>query len=327
MINSEGPSRASTNTPDGTPRSNNSEIATVIKKRRIKLPEAPLSQFDGKYENWLSFKNAFNNMIGTQSDLSDIDKLHYLKAALVGDAANKTNILAVDGVNYTQAWELLERLYEVKRILISRHIASILNLPALDKEMTNGLTKLADDAQQHVASLRALGVDINSEIVVHVLESKIPKATLEKWEATLDRDEFPKVDQIYEFLYKTAVCASKRERMKAGETQGRSCEVAIKKKYPGAANKAFVINTARGCIVCKNKKHPLFLCDKFKALSVMDRIDTVRKAKLCYNCLRLHRDQACKFSNCTICNKRHNTLLHREDLSNTNKTNANVNTV
>lgn len=218
----------------------------------------------------------------------------------------------------------------MKRILISRHIASILNLPTLDKETTNGLTKLADDAQQHAASLRALGININDEIVVHVLENKIPKVTLEKWEATLDRNEFPKVDQIYEFLYKTAVCASKRERMKSGEMQGRSCEAAIKRRYPGAANKAFVINTARGCIMCKNKKHPLFLCDKFKALSVMERIETVRKAKICYNCLRSHRDQACKFSNCTICNKRHNTLLHREDLSIANKpdvrANANVNT-
>lgn len=103
MINSEGTSRTITDTPGGTPRSNSTEIATVIKKRRIKLPEAPLPKFDGRYENWLSFKNAFNNMIGMQSDLSDVDKLHYLKAALVGDAANKTNILAIEGVNYTQA--------------------------------------------------------------------------------------------------------------------------------------------------------------------------------------------------------------------------------
>lgn len=47
------------------------------KKRRLKLSEATLPTFDGKFENWLSFKNAFGNIIDSQSDLSEIDKLHY----------------------------------------------------------------------------------------------------------------------------------------------------------------------------------------------------------------------------------------------------------
>lgn len=61
-----------------TSRSNDSEsaiIATTTVKRRIKLPEASLSQFNGHYKNWLSFKNAFRAMIDSQSDLSDTEKL------------------------------------------------------------------------------------------------------------------------------------------------------------------------------------------------------------------------------------------------------------
>lgn len=76
----------------------------------------------------------------------------------------------------------------------------------------NGLSKLADDAQQHVASLAALGVNVGSEILVNLLENKLPKNTAEKWEETLDRDEFPKIDDLYEFLYRTAVRVSKRVR-------------------------------------------------------------------------------------------------------------------
>ncbi|XP_018378598.1 PREDICTED: uncharacterized protein LOC108771169 [Trachymyrmex cornetzi] len=84
-------------------RTDNSENASVVKTRRIKLPEAPLPTFDGKYELWMSFKNAFQNMIGSRTDLSDIDKLHYLKSALSGEAANKTRILEIDGIHYTKA--------------------------------------------------------------------------------------------------------------------------------------------------------------------------------------------------------------------------------
>lgn len=199
-------------------RVNQSTPVTSIKRRRIKLPEAPLPTFDGKFEGWLSFKNAFRNLIDSQSDLSDIDKLHYLKAALKDEAANKIKIFAIEGINYSKAWEVLERAYEVKRVLISRHISSILNLPSLDKESTEGLSKLADDMQQHLASLTALGVSVAHEMVIYVLETKLPKNTLDRWERSLSRDEFPSLDQLYEFLYKTAVCVSKRDRSNLSES-------------------------------------------------------------------------------------------------------------
>lgn len=75
-------------------------------------------------ENWLSFKNAFKNIIDSQSDLSDIDKLHYLKSALVGEAASKVNLFTIDGVNYAEAWDVLVRAYEVKRL---NHASLIFN--------------------------------------------------------------------------------------------------------------------------------------------------------------------------------------------------------
>ncbi|KYN36132.1 hypothetical protein ALC56_09507, partial [Trachymyrmex septentrionalis] len=61
-----------------------------------------LLTFDGKFENWLLFKNMFYNMIDSRTDLSDIDKIHYLKSALVGEAANKIKIFEVDGINYSK---------------------------------------------------------------------------------------------------------------------------------------------------------------------------------------------------------------------------------
>ncbi|XP_011858961.1 PREDICTED: uncharacterized protein LOC105556474, partial [Vollenhovia emeryi] len=296
------------------------DIVPPVEKRRIKLPETPLPRFDGRFEGWLSFKNAFYSMIGSRTDLAEIDKLHYLRAALTGEAANKIRIFEIDGINYAKAWSLLERSYEVKRILISRHLSLLLNLPALDKETTNGLSRLADDAQQHVASLNSLGISVGHEMIVHLLETKLPRITLEKWEATLERDEFPELDQMYEFLYKTAVCVSKRERAKVTDMEGSRGEPSSKKRRSHPSNQAFVVSAARNCIACKTKRHPLYLCDKFKQLPIPKRIETVRNAKVCYNCFRSHRDSPCKFSNCTICQKKHNTLLHLDKHPVTNRT-------
>ncbi|XP_018359896.1 PREDICTED: uncharacterized protein LOC108759104 [Trachymyrmex cornetzi] len=294
------------------------EPTVSTKRRRIKLPEAPLPTFDGTFEKWLSFKNTFSSMIGSQTDLSDIDKLHYLKAALIGEAANKIKIFEVDGINYLKAWEILERSYEVKRVLISRHLSLILNLPPLDKETTSGLSKLADDTQQHLASLTTLSVSVGPEIVLHILETKLPRSALDKWEATLERDEFLKLEQMYEFLYKSAVCASRREKSKILDSEKGKGEPSQKKKRMLSSNQAFVSVASRNCVACKVKRHSLYQCNKFRQLPIPKCIEVVRSARVCYNCLRSHRDTPCKFSNCTIRQKRHNTLLHFDKPMNAN---------
>ncbi|KYM78114.1 hypothetical protein ALC53_11445 [Atta colombica] len=67
-----------------------------------------------------------------------MEKLQYLQSALTGEAANKIKILTVAETNYRKAWDLLEA------------------------RMNN------------VASLNALGVNVGSEILVNILENKLP---------------------------------------------------------------------------------------------------------------------------------------------------------
>ncbi|KYN03400.1 hypothetical protein ALC62_05792 [Cyphomyrmex costatus] len=305
---------------NGEAQEDQTEDRMIVKSRRLELPEESLPTFDGSFENWLLFKNAFRNMVDSRTDLSDVDKLYCLKSALVGEAANKTKIFATDGIDYFKAWELLERSYEVKRILISLHLSLIMNMKTLEKETAAGLSKLANDAQKHVASLKALGVSVTPEIIVHILESKLPKTAIDRWEANLDRNEFPEPDQIYEFLYKSAMRASNANDQRSQIQRKRQVN---HQKEGGrfSSNRAFLLNASRSCIACKAKRHPLYMCDKFKKLPIPKRIELIKAAKVCYNCLRSHRDYPCKFSNCTICQKRHNTLLHLENYPTTSKSN------
>jgi len=63
ILNTVNASCSNSDATDGI-RADNSPVVVAIKRRRIKLPEAPLPTFDGKFEGWLAFKNAFTNMIG-----------------------------------------------------------------------------------------------------------------------------------------------------------------------------------------------------------------------------------------------------------------------
>ncbi|GBN18449.1 hypothetical protein AVEN_36532-1 [Araneus ventricosus] len=56
------------------------------KSVKIKLPKIPLPIFHGKYEEWSSFGNQFMNLIANNDDLSDSEKLYYLRSSLKGGA-------------------------------------------------------------------------------------------------------------------------------------------------------------------------------------------------------------------------------------------------
>ena len=90
------------------------------------------------------------------------------------------------------------------------------NLPLQREENTQSLDKLADDAQQHAATLRSLGVIVSSEMLVHLVGTKLHQKTAERWEVSLKRDEVPGIDRMRDFLYKIAACVSKRSRVESG---------------------------------------------------------------------------------------------------------------
>lgn len=50
--------------------------------RALKLPEIKLPGFDGKFENWLEFRNIFEALIHHHVDFKELEKFHYLCTAL-----------------------------------------------------------------------------------------------------------------------------------------------------------------------------------------------------------------------------------------------------
>ena len=58
---------------------------------KMQSPEMRLPAFDGKFENWNAFYNTFNSAIDRNACLITMQKFHYLRASLVGEAANCVN--------------------------------------------------------------------------------------------------------------------------------------------------------------------------------------------------------------------------------------------
>ena len=62
---------------------------------------------------------------------------------------------------YKRVWNLLRKLYEDKRTLISHHLSLLLRLLIQEKKSCRGLITLVDELQQHLQSLaNVIGVDV-----------------------------------------------------------------------------------------------------------------------------------------------------------------------
>ncbi|XP_066592933.1 uncharacterized protein [Prorops nasuta] len=276
---------------------------------KIKLPLANLPKFEGNYENWISFKNTFTAMIDTRGDLNDVEKLIYLRSSLIGNAAQKITIFENSAENYKLAWDLLRDSYEIKRLIVSKHLQAIYDITPLKFESHDGLIQLADTVQQHMTALETLGASVGSDMLVFLIERKLPEETVKKWEMTLTNDELPSFQQLRKFLMENAVRASKREQREL-HTSSNSIggDQPAAKKFKSEKRHNVLYTNTTNCIVCKDQ-HLLYQCPEFLKMTVPNRIDSVKRAKLCINCLRRHTGQ-CMRSKCKQCHKKHNTLLH-----------------
>ena len=67
------------------------------------------------------------------------------------------------------------------------------------------------------------------------------------------------------------------------------------------------------CFYCKGE-HAIYSCEKLLPLSAKERLEEIKKASLCTNCLRPnHKTTECHGGSCRKCGKRHNSLLHFDE--------------
>ncbi|RYE14254.1 MAG: hypothetical protein EOP45_19885, partial [Sphingobacteriaceae bacterium] len=93
------------------------------------------------------------------------------------------------------------------------------------------------------------------------------------------------------------------------------------KKYENSKGKNENVKHERpNCPYCDGG-HPIFFCDKFKAMKVIERKNVVKEKALCLLCLRpKHTVAECTYKKmCPTCGKKHNGLLHFGDFADNKK--------
>ncbi|KAL0849193.1 hypothetical protein ABMA28_013532 [Loxostege sticticalis] len=291
----------------------------------VRLPKIDLPHFSGDYQKWLEFRDTYLSLIHNNQTINEINKFHYLRAALRGDALNIIQSLDFTSTNYSIAWNLLTERFDNEKILISNHLQALLNLDKIQKESSDSLRTMIDTINKNLRSLAALGqpTDYWDTLIIHVMAQKLDYSSNLKWEEFRNNHtDILDLKQFLKFLSNRAdlllTIQNNKQVNKTNNSQSQSYNTNSTQK-----NKTFTVSTANkpatvSCPLC-DQEHHLYNCQAFRDLDVDARILKVKHFSVCTNCLRPgHTENRCRLSHCKYCTERHNTLLHKEKLENDN---------
>ncbi|XP_062602802.1 uncharacterized protein LOC134264528 [Saccostrea cucullata] len=165
----------------------------------VKLPKFELHSFNGDKLKWKEFWDSFEASVHKNTRLSNIEKFNYLKSKMEGKAQSAISGLMLSRENYDVALSILKERFGDVQSVINKHYVDLINIkPALNN--TSSLRRLFDDLEKHMRSLEALEQDVNQDVFVSMIITKLPKEARLQLEIQKGKKEKWTVQKLRMFL-------------------------------------------------------------------------------------------------------------------------------
>ncbi|XP_055527501.1 uncharacterized protein LOC129720105 [Wyeomyia smithii] len=271
---------------------------------KVKLPDINLPSFTGKTKDWVTFRDTFRSLI--HNELDDFDKFTYLRSLVANNAFREISSIELTADNYEVAWRQLEKRFENKKLIVKAHLDAIIAFEPMRKENLDALSHLINEFDRNLQMLTKIGENPAdwSTILAHMVCSRLDIVTLRQWETHHNSKEVPKYEVLIEFLRDQ--CAVLQSIVPVNPNIDES-------RRPRLSATRAAVEMAKRCVFCGDSYHLVFRCEKFRAMSVSQRVKDVNEKRLCRNCLNPgHFAEVCSRGSCNRCGRRHHTLLHYE---------------
>ena len=106
------------------------------------LPRINLPQFSSNFIESTDSRNLFVSLVTSNRTLTNVERLHYLKTSMTGEAVHLLKNITTTGENFKRAWTILTARFEKKRLLISSHLNALTSLRAVITESAAEVKKL-----------------------------------------------------------------------------------------------------------------------------------------------------------------------------------------
>lgn len=309
--------------------------APAISRRLSALPRISLLHFSGDYKDWRSFNELFTSLILKNAKLTNVERMHYLKTSLSGEASRERLIsnLPITGNHLTIAWDSLVSRYDNKRLLLSMHLDRLTNMKPLKVKSAQGLSTFMVTVTETLGALRELGclTQYWDPLLLHILVKLLDPETREAWEIRLGSTTTPPSYSNFEdFLVGRSRALQNLSLHSSSNILNKNIKSTITRVVrPNLVAHAAIV-TSKGqqstCPLCK-LSHPLPLCPRYQAKPVHQRRELLIAQRRCFNCLGSHTVSNCRSTRrCQKCGRRHHTSIHHLPATSTTevlKTNAN----
>lgn len=259
-----------------TSRSHSGNAVAVRPKIHVKLLQIILPSFNGSYDTWLEFRDTYTSLVHSRPDLDNIEKYHYMRAHLTGDAKQVIQSIEFSADNYLVAWDLLCERYNNKQLLVYNHLKQLFDIPASNSESASDLRNIYDNIAKHLRALKVLELPVEhwNTLIIFFLTNKLDKKSERQWEA-YKKSESPTLDEFKAFIKEKADVLEKLE-LKYEKEKYKSVNKSTSKPK---TQRAFLTTNQAKCMMCKGD-HYITNCNKFLSLSTNNRIQQCKIQKL-----------------------------------------------
>ena len=286
---------------------------------RVKLPKLEIRKFSGKIHEWNEFWDGFSSSIHSNDELSDVDKLKYLRGYLEGSARSVIAGIPTTGASYEIAVELLRKRFDRPNVIQRAHINELINLPPVFSEKNAvRMRQFLDEIEIHRRGLESMYVDMEtySKFIVPILMDKVPESV------RLNMIRFNERNHLEWMITDFTEAFEKEIRVRECHVPIRSQNVSAVSVTPrrqrqppqhyeeGSASALTVaLKKGKKCVFCMDESHAPENCDKIR--SQEDRKKILMRFAKCFNCLNSgHRVVNCRCKSCcTKCKRKHHTSI------------------
>jgi len=285
-------------------------------KRRRNLPNIGLPTFSGDSSTWKGFHDLFLSMIGNNEDIPDVEKMHYLKTSLSGDAAKLVANIKISNDAFARAWKVLVARYDNKRDLVSTQLDNLFKLKPIRAKSARDLNSMIASVTDSADAIQALGYSTESwyPFLVHLMARLLDDETHEAWQVKLGTTtSYPTLNDFEDFVVGHTRAWESRAARAVGFLKEKKRAVGTSTSDTRARSLFAATSTGGGsaeCQLCKSD-HYLSSCPTYLSLPCEKRKRTIIKFNLCFNCLKNHAVKNCKSPRrCRKCAQKHHTTIH-----------------
>ncbi|XP_075157607.1 uncharacterized protein LOC142230871 [Haematobia irritans] len=281
----------------------------------VHLPPCDTELFHGDYLSCPSFRDLFTAIYIRNSRLSPVEKLFHLNNKTRNEAREVVKKAPLTNEGFEIAWKALQLRYENKRLLINSQLKLLFGLQKISVESGDSIKSIQSTINGIISALKLYGIDVHSwdPIFVYLCCTRLPENTLSLWEQSVNnKSECPSWQELDKFLtgrYQTLETVSDLNINPSSckSTDPPKSFPKVPKRVNAYQNKL----TIPQCKLCPDQSHTIRLCPKFANMCYKDKMECIRKLKLCLNCFaKNHTVKECKSTfNCLKCHLRHHTLM------------------